>query len=102
MMNKLERIKFTDHSIDKIKFDDLEFSYIKDGHTKGRDRLWNSFEVGKKSSLKGLKLCIHRSTRNKLTAETLYKNLKSVNKRVSPNFSMSTEKIEAESRHRHR
>ena len=65
MMNKLERIKFTDHSIDKIKFDDLEFSYIKDGQTKGRDRLWISFEVGKKSSLKGLKLCIHRSTRNK-------------------------------------
>ena len=64
-MNKLERIKFTDHSIDKIKFDDLEFSYIKDGQTKGRDRLWISFEVGKKSSLKGLKLCIHRSTRNK-------------------------------------
>ena len=64
-MNKLERIKFTDHSIDKIKFDDLEFSFIKDGQTKGRDRLWISFEVGKKSSLKGLKLCIHRSTRNK-------------------------------------
>ena len=64
-MNKLERIKFTDHSIDKIKFDDLEFSYIKDGKNKYRDRLWLPFEVGKKSSLKGLKLCVHKSTKSK-------------------------------------
>ena len=50
---------------DKIKFDDLEFSYIKDGKNKYRDRLWLPFEVGKKSSLKGLKLCVHKSTKSK-------------------------------------
>ena len=62
MMKTITRLKFSDNSIDKIKFDDLEFSYIKDGITKYRDRLWLPFEVGKKSSLKGLKLCVHKST----------------------------------------
>ena len=65
MIKTITTIKFTDNSIDKIKFDELVFSYEKNGKMIFRDRVWLPFEVGKKSSLKGLKLCVHKSTRNK-------------------------------------
>ena len=63
-MNKTTTIEFRDSSIEKIRFDDLEFSYIKDGITKHRDRLYIPFNVAKKSSLKGLKLCIHKGSKS--------------------------------------
>ena len=66
-MNKtVTRLEFRDISIEKIKIADLVFSYQdKQGIIKHKDRLWIPFNVAKKSSLKGLQLCVHRSTGNK-------------------------------------
>jgi len=62
----LRHIKFDNKTISKIKVDDLEFTYIdKDGKSKGRRKILTPFLVPKKSSLKGLKLCIHRDTGSK-------------------------------------
>ena len=66
MIKTIAKQKFRDTSIEAIKFDDLEFSYLnKEGVTKYRYRLWLPFDVAKKSSLKGLKLCIYKSSKNK-------------------------------------
>ena len=66
MIKTVTRLEFRDISIEKIKVIDLEFSYTnKDGIIKHKDRLWLPFNVAKKSSLKGLKLCVHKSTGNK-------------------------------------
>ena len=49
------RIKFNNKAIDKIKGEDLDYSYTnKAGEKKFRKRLYFPFEVPKKSSLKGL------------------------------------------------
>ena len=66
-MNKtVAKQQFRDSSIEAIKIPNLEFSYInKEGVTKYRRRLWIPFDVAKKSALKGLALCIHKSTKNK-------------------------------------
>ena len=62
----LNRIKFDNKTIDKIKVEDLDFSYInKTGETKFRDRCRFTFEVPKKSILKGLKLWIRSGTGSK-------------------------------------
>ena len=65
-MIKTNPIEFRDLSIEKIKIPDLEFSYQDKEHKiRHRDRIFIPFNVAKKSSLKGLKLCVHKSTGNK-------------------------------------
>ena len=60
------KIKFDNSAIDKIKVDDLDFSYInKAGNNKFKKLLKLPFEVPKKSILKGLKLVVHRVTGSK-------------------------------------
>ena len=63
MIKTVTRLEFKDTAIDKIKGQDLEFS--SQGKTKLKDRIYIPFNVTKKSSLKGLKLCVHRSTGNR-------------------------------------
>ena len=64
-MKETSRLEFRDKAIDKIKYSDLEFSYIKDGIIKYRKVIYIPFVVGKKSSLKGLKLCIYKNSQSK-------------------------------------
>ena len=64
-MKETSTIEFRDSSIDKVKFDNIDFSHVKDGITKCRNRLYIHFKVAKKSSLKGLKLGIHKKSRSK-------------------------------------
>ena len=65
-MNTRTILKFDNKAIDKIKVEDLEFSFItKDGQVKYKDRLSIPFDVPKKSILKGLKLLVLRNTGSK-------------------------------------
>ena len=65
MIKTITKLEFKDSAIEKIKIPDLEFSYVKNGINKYRDRIYIPFNVAKKSSLKGLKLCAHKSSRSK-------------------------------------
>ena len=61
------KIKFDNKAIDKINIDDLDFSFVnKAGEVKFRRQLVFPFDVPNKSILKGLKLCIQKSTGSKL------------------------------------
>ena len=78
-MKTITKLKLTDTAIDKIKFDDLEFSYTnKEGKIIHRDRIYIPFDVPKKSYLKGLKLCIHKSSRNKIFVVNFWYNKKPI------------------------
>ena len=62
----LRHIKFDNKSIEAVKTNELEWTYInKAGETKGRRKILIPFDVPKRSILKGLKLCIHRDTGSK-------------------------------------
>ena len=76
-MKETSRIEFRDSSIEKVKYGDLEFSYIKDGITKHRKALYIPFNVAKKSSLKGLKLCVFKGSRSKYFSLQFWFNGKS-------------------------
>ena len=59
--NTTNKIKFDNKTIEKIKVDDYEFSYVdKKGNSKFRRMIPIPFDVPKKSILKGLKLCVQR------------------------------------------
>jgi len=74
----LSQIKFDNKAIDKIKVEDLDFSYInKVGETKFKDRLYLPFQVAPKSLLKGLKLCVHKDTGNKILVLSIWFNKQS-------------------------
>ena len=68
VMTKVERkpinkVELNDRSIEKLKVADFVFMYVaKDGSTKTRDRITIPLKTDKKTSLKGLKLTIHRAT----------------------------------------
>ena len=66
-MTKLEPIKFDDKSIQKVS-PDWSYEIEVDGkkETKWRARVYLSFKVDKKTSLKGLKLTLYRSTGSKI------------------------------------
>ena len=72
VMTKVERkpinkVELNDRSIEKLKVADFDFTYIaKDGSIKTRDRITIPLKADKKTSLKGLKLTIHRSTGSKI------------------------------------
>ena len=54
-------------AIEKLKVADFVFMYVaKDGSTKTRDRITIPLKTDKKTSLKGLKLTIHRATGSKI------------------------------------
>ena len=61
-MTKLEPIKFDDKSIQKVS-PDWSYEIAVDGkkETKWRARVYLPFKVGKKTSLKGLVLCVHNN-----------------------------------------
>ena len=60
------KLVLNDKTIERLKIQDLEFSYQdKQGIIKHKDRIYIPFNVAKKSLLKGLTICIHRSTGNK-------------------------------------
>ena len=61
-----DKIKFDNRTIEAIKVNDLEFTYVaKDGSVKAKRKILLPFQVPKKSITKGLKLCIHRDTGSK-------------------------------------
>lgn len=63
----LNQIKFDNKTIEKIKVEDLDFTFVdKSGEIKFRRRLTIPFDVGKKSITKGLKLVIQKDTGSKL------------------------------------
>jgi len=65
-MTTRAKLKFDNKAIEKIKVEDLEFSYVnKDGQTKHKERLYLPFDVPKKSILKGLKLSVLKNTNHK-------------------------------------
>ena len=72
VMTKVERkpinkVELNDRSIEKLKVADFVFMYVaKDGSTKTRDRITIPLKTDKKTSLKGLKLTIHRATGSKI------------------------------------
>jgi len=47
-MKTITKLKLTDNAIERIKLDELEFSFVKDGQIKHRDRIYLPFEVPKK------------------------------------------------------
>ena len=60
------KLELNDKAIEKLKVADFEFTYIaKDGSTKSKDRIHIPFKVAKKSTLKGLKLTLHKNTSRK-------------------------------------
>ena len=60
------RIKFDDKTIEKIKVEDLDFSYInKAEETKFSKMITLPFDVPKKSLLKGLILSVRKNTGSK-------------------------------------
>ena len=66
MIKTSPKKEFRDSAIEKVKIAGLEFSYTnKEGIIKHKDRIYIPFNVAKKSSLKGLQLCVHKSTGNK-------------------------------------
>ena len=80
-MNKenLSQIKFDNKAIDKIKVEDLDFSYInKAGENKFRRKIYIPFDVPTKSSLKGLKLVVQKDTGSKLFWMNLWFESKSI------------------------
>ena len=69
MIKTITKLEFKDSAIEKVKIAALEFSYTnKEGIIKHKDRIYIPFNVAKKSSLKGLKLCVHKSSRSKYFA----------------------------------
>ena len=63
----ITKMELNDRAIEKLKVADFAFMYVaKDGSTKTRDRITIPFKTDKKTSLKGLKLTIHRSTGSKI------------------------------------
>ena len=61
IMKTITKIEFKDTAIAKIKVDELEFSYTdKASQIRHKDRLYIPFNVPKRSTLKGLKLCVHK------------------------------------------
>ena len=63
----ITKVELNDRAIEKLKVADFVFMYItKDGSTKTRDRITLPLKTDKKTSLKGLKLTIHRSTGSKI------------------------------------
>jgi hypothetical protein len=63
----LNQIKFDNKAIDKVKVEDLDFSYTnKAGEFKFKRRIAIPFEVPKKSILKGLKLVVQKDTGSKI------------------------------------
>ena len=88
------KIKFDNNAIDKIKVEDLDFSYIdKNGNIKFKRRLLLPFDVPKKSILKGLKLCVQKDSGSKLLWLQFWFNGKadyySVGKRVPGSFGIN-------------
>ena len=72
------KLKFDNKSIDKIKIEDLDFSYInKAGETKFKRLIKLPFDVPKKSILKGLKLCVDRISKSKIFRLQFWFNSKS-------------------------
>ena len=66
-VKNLNQIKFDNKTIDKIKVEDLDFTFVdKSGQVKFRRRIILPFNIPKKSILKGLKLCIQKDTGSKL------------------------------------
>ena len=72
VVTKVERkpimkVELNDRAIEKLKVADFNFTYVaKDGSTKTKDRIILPIKTNKKTSLKGLKLTIHRSTGSKI------------------------------------
>ena len=63
----ITKVELNDRAIEKLKVADFVFMYIaKDGSTKTRDRITLPLKTDKKTSLKGLKLTIHRATGSKI------------------------------------
>ena len=63
----ITKVELNDRAIEKLKVADFVFMYVaKDGSTKTRDRITIPLKTDKKTSLKGLKLTIHRSTGSKI------------------------------------
>ena len=91
-MKTITKLKLTDNAIERIKLDELEFSFVKDGQIKHRDRIYLPFEVPKKSFLKGLKLCIHKSSKSMIFIIVFWYNKKphiySVGKYIPGQFSI--------------
>jgi len=72
------KIKFDNKVIDKIKVDELDFSYVnKAGETKFTRLLKLPFDVPKKSILKGIKLCIYKDSGSKIFRLQFWFNSKS-------------------------
>ena len=63
----ITKMELNDRAIEKLKVADFAFMYVaKDGSTKTRDRITIPFKTDKKTSLKGLKLTLYRSTGSKI------------------------------------
>jgi len=64
---QINKVELNDRSIEKLKVADFNFTHVaKDGSTKTRDRITIPLKADKKTSLKGLKLTIYRSTGSKV------------------------------------
>ena len=76
--NLKQEIKLDNKAIDKIKVENLNFSYVnKAGENKFKRLIKIPFIVPKKSTLKGLKLCIHKDTGSKYFWLSFWFNSKS-------------------------